>query len=260
MQNGRPSSFSSVPSVSRERERQPGEMLLRSAHPERQVRRSKTPDWNSVGLPYKALHSLVPAWHNPLWIRAKGTEHIPMEGGLLIAANHTSWWDPIALGAACQRPIHYLGKKEVFKPGPLEAFFRGGGAIPVDRKHGAADAYKAAREALKKGQIIGIFPEATRYHGKLGPAKSGVARLAMETGVPIVPAGIATDKFWSPAQKLPNLTQKIYVNIGAPFYLKGNPDVAIETKVATDQVMEVIGRLLEDAKKARDRREKWRIP
>ena len=112
----------------------------------------------------------------------------------------------------------------------------------------------------RDGQIIGIFPEGTRDHGKLGPAKSGVARLAMETGVPVVPAGIASDKFWSPLQKLPRLGQKIYVNVGAPFYLKGNPDVAIETKVATDQVMEVIGHLLDEAKKARDRKEKWKVP
>lgn len=224
------------------------------------VRRAKTPDWESVGLPYKLIHALVPAWHNPLWIRAKGLEHIPKEGAFLFAGNHTSWWDPIAMGATCPRPVHYLGKKEVFKPGMLETFFRAAGAIPVDRKAGATDAYRAAREALKNGQIIGIFPEATRYHGRLGPAKTGVARLAMETGVPIVPAGIATDKFWSPAQKLPKLTEKIYVNIGAPFYLKGNPEAAIETKVATEQVMESIGHLLEGAKRARDAKEKWRIP
>jgi len=215
-------------------------------------------DWDSVGINHKTLHVLAYSWHNKLLARTKGLEHLPRTGGFLYAGNHTSWWDPILMSATFERPVHYLAKHSVAK-GPISKwfFFQSGGAIPVDRNARNPEAYRAAVTALKNGQIVGIFPEATRYVGQLGPAKTGVARLALEAGVPVIPAAFATDRFWPPKKTLPDLRETVYIHIGAPMRFSGDAqDEAVARKV-TDEIMAEIGRLLREAKAARDAKEPW---
>jgi 1-acyl-sn-glycerol-3-phosphate acyltransferase len=223
------------------------------------VRRQPGPDWSFLSWHYKALH-MQTWWHNRLFVRAKGREHLPREGGVVIAANHTSWWDPIALAASLPRPVNFLGKKEVFRSRFGRWFFGRGGVIPVDRKGSNPEAYAMAVQALRDGRVLGVFPEGTRHVGKLGPARTGAARLAMESGAPIVPVGIASDLFWPPGRKVPRVREDIYVNFGAPFYLKGDPTDAADRKRGTDEIMRTIAALLAEAQAARDRREKWRAP
>jgi 1-acyl-sn-glycerol-3-phosphate acyltransferase len=221
------------------------------------IRRSRG-DWKSVGWSYKGLHRLAYAWHNKLLARTKGHENLALEGAFIYAGNHTSWWDPILMAAALRRPVHYLAKHSVAKNAlAKEFFFRGGGAIPVDRNTRNPEAYNAAIRALREGQVVGIFPEATRHVGELGPAKTGVARLALEAGVPVIPAAFATDRFWPPGKKVPDLRETVYINVGAPMRFTGDGRDDATARKVTDEVMAEIGRLLSEAKAARDRKEPW---
>lgn len=225
------------------------------------MRRLDTPDWRYVGWHYKGIHQLAAPWHNRALVRVKGLENLPASGGFLYAGNHTSWWDPIVLQTTTPRPVNWLAKKEMMSNTFNRwFFFDKGGCIPVDRNAKNPDAFAAAVRALKDGRIIGIFPEGTRHHGALGPAKTGVARLALESGAPVVPVGIATDRFWAPGRKLPKLGEKVYLNIGAPMRLAGDATSAEDAKRETARVMDAIAALLAEARAARDARAAWPNP
>jgi len=220
------------------------------------MKRTRTGDWGFVGWHYKALHRAGPL-HNPFLVRAKGLENLPREGGFLYAANHSSWWDPILLQITSPRPVNWLAKKEMMSSAFNRwFFFDKGGCIPVDRNARNPEAFSAAVKALHDGRVIGIFPEGTRFVGKLGPAKTGVARLALESGAPIVPAAIASDRFWPPGRKAPRLGEKVYLNVGAPLRVEPGEDA----HKATERVMLAIGALLDEARAARDAKAKWPAP
>lgn len=221
--------------------------------------RLKTPDWGYVGWHYKLIHATAGPLHNKLIVRGKGIEGLPREGGFLYAGNHTSWWDPIVLQTTTPRPVNWLAKKEMMNNAFNKwFFFDKGGCIPVDRNSKNPEAFAAAVQALRDGRVIGIFPEGTRHAGKLGPTKTGVARLALETGVPVVPAAILSDRFWAPGRKAPDLTETIWLHVGEPMELEGDPQDADAARRGTDRVMDRVWDLLQDARTARDRGENWR--
>lgn len=223
------------------------------------MRRSPTPDWRHVDWHYATIHAILSNTQNRLWMRMKGRENLP-EGGFLFAANHTSWWDPIMMQASIPRPVFMLAKKEVAGNAFTKWFFGRGGAIFIDRKTTNPQAYANAVGALKDDRIIGIFPEATRHVGQLGKPKTGVARMAMESGAPIVPMGIASDRFWPPGKAVPNLLEKVYMNVGKPLHLKGDPLDKDAARAGAEQVMAAIGELLAEAQKARDAKADWPAP
>lgn len=225
------------------------------------MRRLDTPDWDHVGWHYKLIHRAGPFWHNRLLVRAQGMEHVPEKEGFLFAANHTSWWDPIVLQTAIGRPVNWLAKKEMMNNAFNRwFFFARGGCIPVDRNSRNPQALDAAAQALRDGRIIGIFPEATRNHGELKSAKTGVARLAMKAEARVLPAAILTDRFWPRGRKVPKLTESIYLNVGRPIEVKGDAEDPETARLHTDRVMTEIGRLWDEAKAAREAGEKWAPP
>jgi 1-acyl-sn-glycerol-3-phosphate acyltransferase len=115
------------------------------------------------------------------WSRMEvtGLETLPASGPVLLAANHDSYWDPIAIGvaAAPTRQIHALAKSSLWKP-VIGSVLDGMGQIPVQRGKGDAAAMERAIEELRAGKCIGIFPEATRSKGLELRARSGLGRLA----------------------------------------------------------------------------------
>lgn len=225
------------------------------------VHRLRTPDWGYVGWHYKLIHMSGGPINNRFLVRVRGIENLPPEEGFLYASNHSSWWDPIVLQTTTPRPVNWLAKKEMMNNRFNKwFFFDRGGCIPVDRKSTNPEARAAAVQALRDGRIIGVFPEGTRHVGELGPAKTGVARLALEADAPVVPAALATDKFWPPGSKVPKLSQRIYLNVGKPMRLSGDPANPEDARRATDEVMAAIRTLLDEAIAARDRAEKWPSP
>ena len=130
-------------------------------------------------------------------LEVSGLANIPAQGGFILAANHVNNWDVFAMQFAAPRTIFYMGKAELFRFPPLAAVFRNFGAFPVYRGEKDAWALQHASRVLDAGQALGMFPEGHRSHGEgLLPAKTGSARLAIESGCPIIPmAIIGTERF-----------------------------------------------------------------
>ena len=133
-------------------------------------------------------------------LRARGLEHIP-EGGFVLAANHTSNFDPWPLGIPFlpRRQLRFMAKAELFNP-ILAPILRAGGAFKVRRGEGDVEAMRTAAELAREGEIVVMFPEGTRR--KKGLRKkfearphTGAARIALSADVPLVPAAISgTDR------------------------------------------------------------------
>jgi 1-acyl-sn-glycerol-3-phosphate acyltransferase len=110
----------------------------------------------------------------------EGLEHLPADGPVLLAANHDSYWDPIAIGIAGlpRRQIRALAKSSLWKIKGLRRILDGMGQIPIERGTGDRDAMHRAIEELRAGACVGVFPEGTRSLGRPLRARSGVGRLA----------------------------------------------------------------------------------
>ncbi|KQR00733.1 acyl-phosphate glycerol 3-phosphate acyltransferase [Arthrobacter sp. Leaf141] len=186
------------------------------------------------------------------WV--KGLDNIPAEGAAIIASNHLSFSDSIFMPLMVRRPVVFLAKSEYFTgtgvKGRLTAlFFRLTNQLPMDRSGGAASAASlgAGMDVLGHGGLLGIYPEGTRSpDSRLYRGKVGVARLALEAGVPVVPvAMIGTDKVQPIGKRLPNI-RRIGMIFGEPLdfseYRDQAEDRAVQRKVA-DAIMFELMRL-----------------
>jgi 1-acyl-sn-glycerol-3-phosphate acyltransferase len=156
------------------------------------------------------------------WV--EGAESIPVDGPAILASNHLSFSDSIFLPLVLRRRVTFLAKSDYFTgagvKGRLTAgFFKGVGQLPVDRSGGRASeaALRTGLRVLRGGSLLGIYPEGTRSpDGRLYRGKTGVARMALEAKVPVIPvAMIDTEKAQPPGQVVPNVT-RIGVRIGKP--------------------------------------------
>lgn len=129
-----------------------------------------------------------------IWFRLerRGLDHIPKSGPLILAANHRSFLDPFVIGTCLRRPIYFVAKKELFDNRVGGWMITRLGAFPVNRDSGDAEMVATAKAILARGGCVVIFPEGTRVRpGPLAAPRRGVARLALETGAPIVPLAVA---------------------------------------------------------------------
>lgn len=172
----------------------------------------------------------------------KGKENVPMTGGMIMAANHLSNWDPPMAGTYMPRPVAYMAKEELFKPAIAGAIIKSLYAFPV--KRGAADrgAIKAALGILKQGLCLGVFPEGTRSkNGKLGKPEAGVALLAAMGKVPVVPTAIInTNRILQNGGTLP----RVKIIFGEPIYFEGKHNDKEALEAFSKKIMEKIEKLL----------------
>lgn len=120
-----------------------------------------------------------------------GRENIPRTGPAIIASNHRSFLDPFIIGTMARRPMYYVAKKEIFFHPVASWLLAALGAFPVARGEGDTQMILTAKELLERGELVLIFPEGTRTRpGPLGDPRRGVGRLALETGVPVIPVAI----------------------------------------------------------------------
>jgi 1-acyl-sn-glycerol-3-phosphate acyltransferase len=133
-----------------------------------------------------------------------GAERVPLTGGLVVAANHFSWIDPPALGAACPRTLYFMAKVEAHRVPGLGQLLRSFGAFPVRRGESDRDAVRTMREIVRDGNALGMFPEGTRQlEGVPGSVQPGAAMVAITEGVPLIPAAIHGSQVWRPGNFAP---------------------------------------------------------
>lgn len=176
-------------------------------------------------------------------VKVDGREHLPTSGPVILAANHRSFLDSIFLPLVIRRRVTYVAKAEYFDDPKTAWFFRAVGQIPIRREGGSASegALAAATDVLESGGVFGIYPEGTRTRdGFTHRGHTGVARLAMRTGAPVIPVGlIGTDECQPTDKKLPRLFRTVHVRFGQPIAPEhyAHPDERLRLRQLTDEVM-----------------------
>ncbi len=180
------------------------------------------------------------------WVR--GVEHVPADGGAILASNHLAVIDSFVLPLVLDREIVFIGKSEYFTgsgvKGRLKAgFFRGVGTIPVDRSGGKASeaALNTGLKRLQEGGLFGIYPEGTRSpDGRLYRGKTGVARLALESGSPVIPVAMVGTNIAQPIGQTIPKPIRIGVVVGEPLDFsryKGMENDRFILRAVTDEIM-----------------------
>lgn len=176
--------------------------------------------------------------------KAIGLENIPAEGPAILASNHLSFIDSIFIPLATKRKVVFLGKADYFDSWRTRWFFRSVGVIPVRREGGSASeaAILTGIQALREGNVIGIYPEGTRSPDeRLFRGKTGVARMALEARVPVIPIALEGTREVMPIEsKVPKLGGRITVRFGKPlsferFYEQAQDRFVLRS--VTDEIM-----------------------
>jgi 1-acyl-sn-glycerol-3-phosphate acyltransferase len=154
----------------------------------------------------------------------EGAENVPVTGPAILASNHLSYADWLFMPLTLPRRVTFVAKAEYFTTPGIKGwfqrkFFSGAGQVPIDRSGASAaeGALASARKILGDGELFGIYPEGTRSHdGRLYRGRTGVARLALETGVPVIPVAVrGTDVVAPPGKKFGTFTRPV-VRFGKP--------------------------------------------
>ncbi|HET9082335.1 MAG TPA: lysophospholipid acyltransferase family protein [Trebonia sp.] len=181
--------------------------------------------------------------------KVTGLEHIPQQGGAVLAANHVSFLDPLLLPLVVPRRILFLTKVKYIDNPVLHWVLTGAGVIPVasDDPQALTAVVAACVAALSEGRLVGVFPEGTRSRdGLLHQGKTGIARMAVAAGVPVIPAGITGTELALPRGALLPRPHVVHITFGPPITLHAPADMpadAAASRAATDQVMTAIAAL-----------------
>jgi len=176
-----------------------------------------------IRLLFRALLSILFRW------RVEGRENVPATGGVILASNHISWWDPPVVGCSVSRPVRFMAKAELFRIPVLGPAIRNLGAFPIRRGKPDRQALRIAVNCIEAGEVLGMFPEGTRIKGdELGRAQDGIGFIALRTNAPIVPVAIVADY---------RLRSEVRVIFGESFRAQDVVDPDLDRKEA----MKVVG-------------------
>lgn len=224
-------------------------MSDRGARPSRWWRRSgsRPRRWPAAA----SIHVGGPVARRLFRVRVEGDEHLPAAGAAIIAANHLSFFDHIALLLAVRRRVTFLGKAEYVERWTTRLVLPALGMIPVDRDRPrrAVGALDRAATVLRADELIAIYPEGTRSRdGTLGAGHTGVGQLSAATGVPVLPTGImGTDRIQPPGARLPRPFTPAVVRFGTPIdpaRYRGTPRQ--RRRAMTSDVMRAISQLTDE--------------
>ncbi len=193
---------------------------------------------------------LTPVLRGLYRVKAEGLSNVPREGPAILASNHLSFCDSIFLPLVLRRRITFVAKAEYFEDRRKAWFFRAMGQIPIKREGGSASAgaMLAAKDVLDAGGLFGIYPEGTRSpDGRLYKGHTGVARLALGCGVPVLAvAMIGTEQVQPIGQVRPRLFMPVRIRISEPMKFDHYLDHAenpLVLRQATDELMFELGEL-----------------
>ena len=180
--------------------------------------------------------------------RVDGAENVPATGPAILASNHLSYTDWMFMPLTLPRRVTFVAKAEYFTTPGLKGwfqkkFFSGAGQVPIDRSgaNAAEGALASARGILAQGDLFGIYPEGTRSHdGRLYRGKTGVARLALETQVPVIPVAVIGTDIVAPPGKVYGRYSKPHVRFGKPLDFsryEGMENDRYILRAITDEIM-----------------------
>jgi len=180
--------------------------------------------------------------------KVKGLRQVPGSGPVIIASNHLSFSDSIFMPLVVPRKVTFLAKSEYFtSPGPKgllkKLTFIALGQVPVDRSGGRRSeaALITGLKVLAEGKCLGIYPEGTRSpDGRLYKGRTGIARLAIESGAPIIPVAMFNTEKIQPTGTVVPKVMRVEMIFGEPMYFEGDSTDLQHLRDVTDQIMQTI--------------------
>jgi 1-acyl-sn-glycerol-3-phosphate acyltransferase len=203
-------------------------------------------------LPYGVLRAFLTPFLMLLFRpKVKGLRHVPGSGPVIIASNHLSFSDSIFMPLVVPRKVTFLAKSEYFtSPGPKgllkKLTFIALGQVPVDRSGGRRSeaALITGLKVLAEGKCLGIYPEGTRSpDGRLYKGRTGIARLAIESGAPIIPVAMFNTEKIQPTGTVIPKVMRVEMIFGEPMYFEGDSTDLLHLRDVTDKIMNTIQEL-----------------
>jgi len=200
-------------------------------------------------LPYGMLRAFLTPFLMVLFRpKVKGLRHVPASGPVIIASNHLSFSDSIFMPLVVPRKVTFLAKSEYFtSPGPKgllkKLTFIALGQVPVDRSGGRRSeaALITGLKVLAEGKCLGIYPEGTRSpDGRLYKGRTGIARLAIESGAPIIPVAMFNTEKIQPTGTVVPKVMRVEMIFGEPMYFEGDSTDLQHLRDVTDKIMSTI--------------------
>lgn len=194
---------------------------------------------------YRGIRAVVAPLLQLGWrLEVVGAENMPT-GRAIVVANHDSLSDPLFLGAALERPLHFLAKRELWSNRIVGRLLDALGGIPVERRRGDLTAVAALARVLDRDDAVAIFPQGTVLGGDERPWQRGAARLALTTGAPLVPVAIvgAADAL-RPGTRRPRLA-RVRVVVGEPIAVTPAPPTIPAGRELTARVRDAVAALAE---------------
>jgi 1-acyl-sn-glycerol-3-phosphate acyltransferase len=183
--------------------------------------------------------------------KVSGLRNVPNVGPVIIASNHLSFSDSIFMPLVVPRKVTFMAKSEYFTSPGLKGFikkltFQALGQVPVDRSGGRRSeaAIRTGLNLLEVGQCIGIYPEGTRSpDGKLYKGRTGIARMAIDSGAPIVPVAMFNTAEIQPTGQIVPKVRRVEMVFGEPMYFQGDSSDLAHLRKVTDEIMQGIQKI-----------------
>ena len=207
---------------------------------------------NVNNLPYGVLRAfLTPFLMLAFRPKVKGLRNVPTNGPVIIASNHLSFSDSIFMPLVVPRKVTFLAKSEYFtSPGPKgllkKLTFIALGQVPVDRSGGRRSeaALITGLQVLANNECLGIYPEGTRSpDGRLYKGRTGIARIAIESGAPVIPVAMFNTEKIQPTGKVVPKIMRVKMVFGEPMFFTGDSSDLLFLRDVTDQLMKKIQEL-----------------
>lgn len=201
---------------------------------------------------YQALKSfLIPILVGLFRPKVSGLRHVPLNGAAIIASNHLSFSDSVFMPLVVPRKVTFLAKSEYFTSPGVKGFvkkttFQALGQVPVDRSGGRRSeaALLTGLKLLSEGACIGIYPEGTRSpDGKLYKGRTGIARMALESGAPVIPVAMLNTAEIQPTGQVVPKVMQVEMRFGEPMHFTGDVNDIPLLRSITDEIMKKIQEL-----------------